>query len=75
METWKKPQRAHERRFWATLLCVGAALIAALSSSLLAAAVSADPGVGPGFYLQQSVLLVLTVAGTVLALRRWRAAA
>ncbi|MEG9246762.1 hypothetical protein V6S67_01520 [Arthrobacter sp. Soc17.1.1.1] len=74
MESWKNAQRAHERRFWGTLLCVGVALIAALSSSLLAAATSADSGVGPRFYLQQSVLLVLTVAGTVLALRRWRSA-
>jgi cobalamin biosynthesis protein CobD/CbiB len=74
MESWKNAQRDHERRLWGTLLCVGVALTAALSSSLLAAAISADPGAAPWFYLQQSVLLVLTVAGTALALRRWRSA-
>ncbi len=74
MESWKNAQRAPERRFWGTLICVGVALIAVLSSSLLAAAISAEPGAAPWFYLQQSALLALAVTGTALALRRWRSA-
>ncbi|MDQ0736983.1 hypothetical protein [Arthrobacter agilis] len=74
MESWKSAQRAHERRLWSTLVCVGLALVLALASSLLAAVISADPAVGPWFYLQQSVLLVLSVAGTALAFRRRRSA-
>ncbi len=74
MEGWKTAQRAPERRLWGTLLCVGVALIAALSSSLLAAAASADSTAGSWFYVQQSALLVLVLAGTATALRRWRSA-
>ena len=72
MENWKSPQRAHERRLWSTLLCVGVVLVAALSSSLLAEVVSADPTTGVWFYVQQSVLLVLSAAGTAFAFRRRR---
>ncbi|WP_104180546.1 hypothetical protein [Arthrobacter sp. B0490] len=74
MESWRSAERAHERRLWSTLLCVGVALMAALSSSLVAAAIGADPTASAWFYLQQSVLLLLSAGGTALALRRWRSA-
>ncbi|MHA7210261.1 hypothetical protein [Arthrobacter sp. MDT1-65] len=74
MESWRAAERTHEQGFWSTLLCVGAALTAALSGSLVAAAIGADPTASAWFYLQQSVLLVLSAACTGLAFRRRRSA-
>ncbi|PPB48225.1 hypothetical protein C4K88_14770 [Arthrobacter pityocampae] len=73
MENWRSANRAQDRRLWHTLWCVGVALTLTLASSILVA-VGGPGGTGDeGFYVQQAVLLALSAAGTVVALRRWRA--
>ncbi|WP_434995775.1 hypothetical protein [Arthrobacter sp. Ld5] len=73
MEDWRSASRAQDRRLWQTLWCVGAALTLTLASSILVAV--GDPGaeVLGRFHVQQAVLLALSAAGTIVALRRWRA--
>ena len=73
MDEWRSASRVQDRKLWQTLWYVGAALTLALASSLLVAASGPGPATTEWFYLQQAVLLVLSAAGAVFALRRWRA--
>ncbi|MHA7240950.1 hypothetical protein [Arthrobacter sp. TMS1-12-1] len=73
MEEWRSASRVQERRLWQTLGYVGIALTLALASSVLVAVSDQESAVTQGYYVQQSVLLALSAAGSFLAVRRWRA--
>ncbi|WP_104167141.1 hypothetical protein [Arthrobacter sp. SX1312] len=73
MEEWRSASRAQDRKLWQTLWYVGAALTLTLASSILVALGGLGTAATDWFYIQQAVLLSLSAAGTVFALRRWRA--
>jgi hypothetical protein len=70
-EEWRAATREQERRLWNTLCWVGAVLTLVLAGSIVVVRPDGSGG-GAWFLVQQSVLLVLSGAGTALAFRRWR---
>ncbi len=71
-EEWRAATREQERLLWSTLCWVGAVLTLVLASSILVGASTGGTDSGAWFFVQQCVLLVLSAAGTTLAVRRWR---